>query len=798
MSVGTEVAIAPKRRSAPLVITDNHGQVVKTVARKPRSTATRNDPPAEIFGDSSGVYGYPKTWNEVAALEAYTSTVYAASDAIANRVARLVASNWIAAHAPNGSVTEIKVHPILDVLRCPSPIHSGSSLFKLTSLWLDLTGNAYWLIVRDPLGAVRGLWPLLPQLTKVVTGDGGFISGFNYYPDGFGTVGGHSIGFRPEDVIHFRLENPNEHVYGWSTLRAAAYEKNTADAIRVYESNWFKNQARPDYVISAGIPPGPKAQDDLERLWARIRIHHQGAKRFGLPLLLPKDSEVKHIQFSLADMQFLQLAQLTEDQILSIFKVPQFAVAKGQPFTTRASAVQASKEFAENAIEPRATLIWDTLNMRLINDPYSIPRPDGVRLELRHDPAAPRDEELSLDVAVRGFKSWLLTRDEARSEIGFGPAPVGGGEYAPVVQSAITPKPSVPMTTVQPDPSEPSQNVHPEQAGVAQPTKDVALPMGFAEAIHEMRATLAEIKAATTPALIVATQPVSRTAQVEDLDTKEGREAYFNRIIAPQDAQTIRATRIMRSFFRSQADRIAPQVRSYVEATSQKMAGWSRRKVFKSFDEWIRKADDQAEAFDRKKEEAALALVLLSLVRRAAQEGGDQFAAALSLAWDVESTPEVRAWVAEHASDQAAFITSTTARQVAQTVRDGVADGKSPEQVTSEVRSLFDDWTTPTGDEFWRSARVARTIVGTSFGYAHLSVLRDAWNRGLVKAKRWISREDEKVRDGSRGEATHRISGEKAAIPARFSNGMLCPGDTSTGNPADYMGERCVLGWVAA
>jgi uncharacterized protein (DUF2267 family) len=218
----------------------------------------------------------------------------------------------------------------------------------------------------------------------------------------------------------------------------------------------------------------------------------------------------------------------------------------------------------------------------------------------------------------------------------------------------------------------------------------------------------------------------------------------------------------------------------------------------KTFEEWIRKAEDQADSFDRKEEEAALALVVLSLVRRAAQEGGDQFAEALGLAWDVEGTPEVRAWIAEHANDQAALITSTTARQVAQIVRDGVADGKTPDQVTDDVRALFNEWTTPTGDESWRSARVARTIVGTSFGYAHLMVLRDAWARGLVKLKRWISREDDKVRDGSRGEATHRISGEKAAIPARFSNGMLCPGDTSTGNPADYMGERCVLGWVPA
>lgn len=788
---------APKRRSAPLVITGNRGEEVRSSVQRKRAASRDNSPPPQVWGSMSDAYGSPKSWNETAALEAYTSTVYSAADAIANRVARLVQSNWIAAHSRTGTETEIKVHPILDVLRQPNPIHSGSSLFKLTSLWLDLTGNAYWLIVRDGLGAVRGLWPLLPQLTKVVADDRKFISGVNYYPEGFGTVGGHSIGFPIEDVIHFRLENPNEHVYGWSTLRAAAYEKNTADAIRVYESNWFKNQARPDYVISAGIPPGPNAQSDLERLWARIRIHHQGAKRFGLPLLLPKDSEVKHIQFSLADMQFLQLAQMTEDQILSIFKVPQFAVAKGQPFTTRASAIQASKEFAENAIEPRATLIWDTLNMRLVNEPKNIPRPEGVRLELRHDAAAPRDEELSLEVGTRGFKAWLLTRDEARSELGFGPALVGGNEYAPVVQSAITPKPSVPMTEVQPDPSEPSQNVHPANASAsAAPAKDVALPIGFAEAIHHMTAMVAEIKAAVTPALIAPS--VSVAEPDHDLDTKEGRAAYFAKTIQPQDDHTARATRLVRSYFRAQIDRIEPEVRAFAERNTEKMTGWSRVKVLKAFGEWIRKDDEQGDAFDREREAAELAAILLLIVRRAAQDGGDQFAGALGARWDVERLPAIKAWITEHANGQAEFVTRTTVRRIGEVVRDALADGKSPDDVMAEVRAVFSEWTTPTDDETWRAALVARTVVGSSFGHAHLEVIRDGWKRGVVKAKRWIDKNDEKVRDGSRGEANHRIGGEKAAVPARFSNGMLCPGDTTTGNPADFMGERCVLAWVAA
>lgn len=757
------VIIPPSRRAAPLIVTDNRGEVVKAPRRRSRQPAptTDNAPPSSLTpGSLFGDYGWPKSWDEHPAVDAYTSTVYTAADAIANRVARLVQSNWLAAIRPDGSEVDIKVHPILDVLRQPSPLHTGTSLFKLTSLWLDLTGNAYWLIIRDGFGAVRGLWPLMPQFTIVVVDDERFISGVNYYPEGLGSE---PVGFPIEDVIHFRLENPSDYIYGWSTLRAAAYEKNTADAIRVYESNWFKNQARPDYVIAAGIPPGPNAQDDLERLWARIKIHHQGAKRFGLPLLLPKDSEVKHLQFSLADMQFLQLAGMTESQILSIFKVPEFAVAKGQPFTTRASAVQASKEFAENAIEPRASLIWDTLNARLINEPRNIPRPPGVRLELRHRSAAPDDEDLQLDKATRLFKGFLVTRNEARGLVKLPPAKMGGDEYAPVVEARLTPKPNTPL----------AENTPNADANVT--GKPIPQPPA---------------KSFTPPPAVAA----------PDLTTKAAQDAYFAKAIAPQDSQTARATRAIRSFFGAQRDRVIPEVRAYVALVGEKMAGWSSVKVRRTMSEWIRKADSQADTFDRKKEEAALAALLLSLVRRAAQDGGDQFAEALDVEWSVARLPEVAAWVQEHADDQASFVTRTTARQIAETVREGVAAGHSPEQVADDVDALFDSWTTPSADggEGWRSALIARTVIGSSFGYAHLEVLRRAWRQGKVKSKLWIDSGDERVRDGSRGEANHRIGGEKAAIPARFSNGMLCPGDTTTGNPSDYMGERCVLGYEAS
>lgn len=753
--------------------------------------------PSEIYGD----WGWPNDWDESAAVAAYTSTVYVAADAIADRVARLAKSNRLAIHRPNGRDQQLREHPILQVLRNPTPLPSltGSALIKLTSLWLDLTGNAYWLKIRDASGAIRGLWPLFPHLTRVVTSDASFVTGVNYYPDGFRADAGRELGFPIRDIIHFRLANPRDHVYGYSTLRAAAYEKNVSDAIRIYESNWFKNQARPDYVIAAGIEPGPDAASDLERLWARIRIHHQGAKRFGLPLLLPKGSDVKHIQFSLADMQFLQLAEMTEDQILRIFKVPRFAVGKDQNFSTRAAATAAAREFAENAIAPRADLIWDTINNALINNPEDIPRPMGVRLELVHDSAAPKDEELALDRAVRGFKTWLITRDEAREELGWGPAKVGGDEYAPVVQSAITPKPSQPLTQTDPDPSEPSQQGKKPDPN-AKPNAAKSADDEIRDEIRRVAAVVDGLaKSIETMVLPKSTSPAQRrhgTVVPVDLSTKEARESYWDQMIAPQDAAVSRGAVVVRSYLRKQRERILPQVRSYVESMVGKYAGWHPAKVQKQLAEWVRKGDKRGDPIDREAEAVLLAGAILALIRRDFKDGAAQMGRRVGTVLD-ESSPEVVAWIRSHAGEQAAAVTDTTVRRVADIVREGLTRGASSDAIVSAVSDEFDVWTASEA----RSDLIARTITSTSYGYAHLRVLEQAQAEGKVDWKVWVTRKDERVRTGRTPSgvtvgASHRIDGEAVPVSSRFSNGMLGPGDTSTGNPADFMGERCVLGYA--
>ena len=82
-----------------------------------------------------------------------------------------------------------------------------------------MVGNNYWYIEDDVLGAPEAIWPLMPQLTKIVpgAGEGGdVIKGYIY-----GRGGANNVKFNNSEVIQFRLPNPHDpYFYGLSPMTA--------------------------------------------------------------------------------------------------------------------------------------------------------------------------------------------------------------------------------------------------------------------------------------------------------------------------------------------------------------------------------------------------------------------------------------------------------------------------------------------------------------------------------------------------------------------------------------------------
>lgn len=749
------------------------GEVVKAIGRPSAARFDRRDdlPDERLWSSfTHGSYGEPNTWDEATAASKFTGAIYVANLRVANRLAKLWSTNWLRATLATGEEREIERAQILDAIRHPNPIdRTGAALVKRTWFWLGTTGNAYWYVMRDALGAPRGFWPFFPHLTRLVVTPGEFIVGVNYYPDG---LGAEPDFFPIEDVVHFKLENPNEHLYGYSPLRAAAYETNTSDAIRVYESNWFKNQMRPDYVVSVGGVGGPNMMGDLERVRARFRMYHQGARRFGEPLFLPPDSKIQQIQFSLADSQFLELAGATEDRIFMIHSIPKWVV-KPEGFATRSAATEAKIEFAEDTIEPAAAVIYDTLNVCVINDPRNVPRPDGVELELCHDSAAPVDVEFTHADARENFKAGLITRDEARETLGWDPAVSGGEEYA----SQPSPFGAAPMVSGPAD---------------QQPAKALD-----AEAIAAVL-----LKAIRPEPPVIETRALSsREISHPTLDTTEKRAEFWAKAIKPQDDHAKAATAVMRSFFRKQADRVLSDIERAVGKLTAKHVGWTRAKTVKSLLHAMRaaplivKMGKDEFGIDVTGERDRLAETLRPIVTNAAGDGGDLLARQLGIEWDVEN-PKAARWLDTHLTQTAADITDTTAQLLSATVRDGVADGKTTQEIMRDLRTVFGSWSDQSaeGDGVlpgYRAARIARTEIGIAFNHSQQLVLEDAKDEGIVESKMWLTARDSYVRD------SHNIDGETVAVDGEFSNGLKYPGDPSAG-PGEICNCRCTIAAVVA
>ena len=58
-------------------------------------------------------------------------------------------------------------HPLAMLLQSPNPLFDLSDILELSSQWLDATGNAILLKVRNGFGKVSELWPL-PALSFVI------------------------------------------------------------------------------------------------------------------------------------------------------------------------------------------------------------------------------------------------------------------------------------------------------------------------------------------------------------------------------------------------------------------------------------------------------------------------------------------------------------------------------------------------------------------------------------------------------------------------------------------------------
>ncbi len=363
------------------------------------------------------MHGRPAGWCDDPAEQVrhFKHWVYAAVQAIAFQVAG-AQLNLFAREGE--SVREVTQHPFLDLMQRVNPFHTRFWLWAETMTFLELTGNAYWVLARNGLGAPAEIWVAHSQHMHVIPDRRTFIRGYVY------RYGEEEITFRRDEVIHLKYPNPLSPYYGRGPLQAAAEAVDTYDFMKEAEWHGFRN----------GIVPGLAIETDqllseaaVERLHVWFSQKHAGPDQAGRPLILERGLRAKPISISPKEMDFLRSNRATRDEILGIFRVPAAVVGISED-VNRSVAEAMDLIFARYCITPKLRLIEEQLNQDLL--PQFDPR-----LFCRFESVVPEDRAEERADRVAHLKHGVTTINEERRRLGRDPVPWGDQPFLPAVRA---------------------------------------------------------------------------------------------------------------------------------------------------------------------------------------------------------------------------------------------------------------------------------------------------------------------------------------------------------------------------
>ena len=298
-------------------------------------------------------------------------------------------------------VEEVFSHPIIDLLQNVNEFMNEFELIELLTLFQDITGNAYWLVDRgeSAIQVPTEIWPLFPQLMKVIPSKANFIQGYEY------TVGNEKIIFPPDVIIHFKYPNPNNPFYGMGPLEASVVAADLGMAMNVYETQNFRNAGHIDMAMvlpaEAG-DPSPEAKKKMEADWRR---KFSGLRNTGKLPFITGGAELVNLQFSPKDMGFLKGRKASLEEVAAVFGVPLSKLTVEN--VNRANAREGNFSYMKDTIWPKLKRIEQKLNEQFV------PMFDES-LFVAFDNPVPEDKEFRLKEAASRLKTGETTINEER------------------------------------------------------------------------------------------------------------------------------------------------------------------------------------------------------------------------------------------------------------------------------------------------------------------------------------------------------------------------------------------------
>jgi HK97 family phage portal protein len=238
--------------------------------------------------------------------------------------------------------TEILKHGFLTVWNRPNEFYTGEMLREVVQQHLELVGEG--VIVLNKVGnVIWEMWPVRPDRIQPVKHPTKFLTGYIYLgPDG------EEVPLTLDQVIHIKYPNPTDPYRGMGPVQTVLNDVDAATYSAEWNRNFFINGAAPGGVVKVDYRMSDKEFNQFVNRW---RQQHQGVANAHRVAVL-ENAEWVNTNFSMEDMQFVELRNLPRELIREAFAFPKPMLGTVDD-VNRANAEAGREIMAENQTIPR-------------------------------------------------------------------------------------------------------------------------------------------------------------------------------------------------------------------------------------------------------------------------------------------------------------------------------------------------------------------------------------------------------------------------------------------------------------
>ena len=361
----------------------------------------------------------PPARNAEEYLKAYTSYIYTAVSSIAQEVASIDLHLFKASFTNQGpQTTEIYEHEVLSLLQYMNPLTTFYDMVEATQIYLELTGEAFWVILRDNSGP-KEVWLLRPDWVKVVPDPQTVIKHYTYSPGGNNS---NAFIIPRENMVPFKYFHPLNPYRGRGTVQSAALPFDIMTFAQEYNRNFFFNSAIPSMLFTT---EQKLSEATIKRFMNQWQASYGGRGKSNKIAFLGNGLKMDQISTAPKELDFIEQQKLMRDDVLAVFKVPKTILGLTDD-VNKANADATTLAFMERVVTPRMIKFVGTLTEILL--PMFT---DNANLFLDFTDPSPQDTEMKLKRYESGRKLGWLSANEVRAEENMEPVE-GGDDYTPV------------------------------------------------------------------------------------------------------------------------------------------------------------------------------------------------------------------------------------------------------------------------------------------------------------------------------------------------------------------------------